>query len=300
MNTKHTTTGHLLALFTVIVWGTTFVSTKVLLQDFTPAEILFIRFTIGFIMLIIMYPQRLRVTDKKHEIYFVLAGFTGITLYYLIENIALTYTTASNVGILVSVAPFFIAIVTRFFFKTEKVGVRFFVGFGFAITGIAIISFNGAQNISINPLGDLLAVLAAVTWAFYSVIVKKISSFGYNTIQTTRRSFFYGIIFMIPFLFIMDVNFDIGGFARFTNIVNVGNLLFLSIGASAICFVTWNMAVKYIGPIKTSAYIYLAPVVTVITSVIVLHEKITILLLAGIGFILAGLWLSESRSKKVS
>lgn len=298
MTQIHNTRGHLLAFFTILVWGTTFISTKILLNDFTPVEILFIRFAMGTLFLILLYPHRFKPEKRSHEVYFILAGFTGILLYYLLENIALTMTTAGNVGILVAVAPFFTAILSRLFFKTEKVGKTFYLGFIVAIIGIAIISYNGSTNIEINPLGDILSILAAIMWAFYSNITKKISSFGYNTIQTTRRSFFYGLVLMIPFLFIMDANLSLGSLIRITEPMNLANLIFLGLGASAVCFVTWGLAIKYIGAIKTSVYIYLGPVITVITSAIVLKERITFLLIIGITFIIIGLLLSESKTHK--
>ena len=104
--------GHGAALMTVILWGTTFISTKVLLVDFQPVEILFFRFIIGFAALFLISPRRLKVKEKKQEITFMLAGLTGICLYYLLENMALTYTLASNVGVIISAAPFFTAILT--------------------------------------------------------------------------------------------------------------------------------------------------------------------------------------------
>lgn len=83
--------GHLFALVTILLWGTTFISTKVLLRSFTPIEILFFRFIMGLIVLFLIYPYRLKVTDKKQEWIFAGAGLSGITLYYLFENIALVY-----------------------------------------------------------------------------------------------------------------------------------------------------------------------------------------------------------------
>lgn len=97
MNHK-TTLGHLAALLTAAVWGTTFISTKVLLAVFQPAEILFIRFILGFAALCIAAPRRLHTTGWRQEVSFALAGLSGICLYYLLENIALTFTLASNVG----------------------------------------------------------------------------------------------------------------------------------------------------------------------------------------------------------
>ena len=101
--------GHLFALVTILLWGTTFISTKVLLRSFTPIEILFFRFIMGLIVLFLIYPYRLKVTDKKQEWIFAGAGLSGITLYYLFENIALVYAPASNVGVITATAPFFTA-----------------------------------------------------------------------------------------------------------------------------------------------------------------------------------------------
>lgn len=287
-------TGHLAALMTILIWGTTFISTKILLTDFEPIEILFFRFVMGLLALTAAYPRRMRGTTKRQEAILAAAGLCGVCLYYLLENIALTYTFASNVGVIISVAPFFTAILTDLFMKgEEKLRANFFVGFIVAMLGIFLISFNGAK-MQLNPLGDLLAVAAALVWACYSVLTRKISAFGYHTVQTTRRIFAYGILFMIPTLFLFDFHL---GAKRFSNLVYLGNIIFLGLGASALCFVTWNMAVKILGAVKTSIYIYLVPVITVTTSALILHENITIM--SGIGTILAllGLFLSEYRGK---
>ena len=114
------TIGHLSALLTIIIWGTTFISTKILLTDFQPVEILFFRFVMGLLVLLLVYPHRLTGTTRSQEITFVAAGFCGICMYYLLENIALTYTLASNVGVIISVAPFFTAILTHLFLKGEE------------------------------------------------------------------------------------------------------------------------------------------------------------------------------------
>ncbi|MDO4275286.1 MAG: DMT family transporter [Eubacteriales bacterium] len=290
------TTGHLAALLTIVIWGTTFISTKILLADFQPVEILFFRFVMGFLILLVIYPRKMKGTTTKQELTFVAAGFCGICLYYLLENIALTYTLASNVGVIISIAPFFTAILSHFFMKSEeKLGMNFFLGFLVAMAGICLISFNGSK-LELNPTGDLLAVAAALVWACYSILSRKISSFGYHTILTTRRTFFYGILFMIPALFLFDFRLDL---SRFAKPVYLFNIIYLGLGASAICFVTWNFAVKVLGAVKTSVYIYMVPVITVVTSVFILHEKVTLLSGAGIILTLAGLFLSESKQPKI-
>lgn len=289
------TIGHLAALLTIIIWGTTFISTKILLVDFQPVEILFFRFVMGFFVLLAIYPKRLKTVNRKEELTFALAGLCGICLYYLLENIALTFTLASNVGVIISVTPFFTAILAHLFMKSEeKLRVQFFTGFIVAMVGIVLISFNG-QELELNPMGDLLAIVAALVWAFYSILTRKISSFGYPVILTTRRTFFYGILFMIPTLFFFDFQ---PGLSRFTNLTYLFNILYLGLGASALCFVTWNFAVKELGAVKTSVYIYMVPVITVVTSVLILHEQLTVL--AGMGTILTliGLFLSEYKPER--
>ncbi|MCI8336778.1 MAG: DMT family transporter [Peptococcaceae bacterium] len=282
--------GHILAFLTIVIWGTTFISTKILLADMQPVEILFYRFVMGYGALFLIYPHLLKATDRRQELLFAAAGLCGICLYYLLENIALTYTMASNVGVLVSVSPFFTALLSHWFGKEEeKFNRDFLIGFLVAMVGIVLISFNGAK-LQLNPLGDILAVLAAFVWACYAVLTKKISQLGYPVVLATRHTFFYGILFMIPALFIFGFRWD---FTWATSLVGVGNLLYLGLGASALCFVTWNMAVNSLGAVKTSVYIYLIPVITVITSVIVLRETITPLAVIGMVLILLGLFLSE-------
>jgi len=285
------TMGHLASLLTIIIWGTTFISTKILLSCFQPVEILFFRFVMGLIALLLIYPRPLKGTSKSQELTFAAAGLCGVCLYYLLENIALTYTMASNVGVIISAAPFFTALLSYIFLKEEKPNINFFIGFAVAMAGIFLISFNGSK-LELNPVGDLLALLAALIWACYSVLAKRISGYSCHTILTTRRIFCYGILFMIPPLFLFDFRLDL---TRFANPVYLFNIIFLGLGASALCFVTWNFAVKVLGAVKTSIYIYMVPVITVVTSVTILHEKITALSAVGTVLTLAGLFLSESK-----
>lgn len=287
--------GHLAALFTILVWGTTFISTKVLLADFQPVEILFFRFVLGLVALLAADPRPLKGTTAKQELIFAAAGLCGVCLYYLLENVALTYTMASNVGVIISVAPCFTALLSRLFLRQEeKLGVRFFAGFGVAMAGIVLVSLNGSA-LQLNPVGDLLALLAAFLWACYSILTKKIAGFGFRTILTTRRVFCYGILFMVPALFLFGFRLDLG---RFANPAYLLNILFLGLGASALCFVTWNAAVKLLGAVKTSVYIYLVPVITVAASILILQEPFTWMTAAGTALTLAGLLLSESKPKK--
>lgn len=284
--------GHLAALFCTLVWGTTFISTKVLLRDFSPIEILFFRFALGFAALWLACPHALRLTERKQEWLFAGAGLAGVTLYFLLENIALTHTFASNVGVIVAVSPFFTALLSFWLLKAEKPGLNFFLGFTAAIAGIGLISFSGSTQLQLNPLGDLLAVLAGLAWSFYSILTRKILALGYKSLQVTRRCFFYGLLFMLPCLPFMNFHWDL---ARFGAFVNWSNVVFLGLGASALCFVAWTFAIKRLGAVQSSVYIYLVPVVTVITAALILQERITGMAALGTALTLAGLVVSEIR-----
>lgn len=293
MENKHVM-GHLAALFTVVIWGTTFISTKVLLVDFQPVEILFFRFVMGFLVLFLACPHRLKHVSVKRELTFMAAGLCGICLYYLLENIALTFTMASNVGVIISVSPFFTAILAHLFMQSEeKLRPQFFIGFAAAMLGVALISFNGSR-MELNPMGDILALLAAFVWACYAILSRKIGSFGYSVLLATRRTFFYGILFIIPALFFFDFRL---GLPRFADVTCLANMIYLGLGASALCFVTWNCAVKKLGAVKTSLYIYMIPVITTAVSAVILREPITWISAVGTVLTIAGLFLSEYSGK---
>ncbi len=292
MSQNKTMIGHLLGLFTIIIWGTTYVSTKVLLKDFTPIEILFFRFFLGLLVLTAIYPHRLKTKGWRQELQFMAAGICGVTLYFMLENTALTITLASHVGIIVAVAPFFTAILAHFFLEGERFQLRFFAGFVVSMAGIICININENFLLKISPIGDLLAVLAAAVWAVYSILAKKISDYGYHTIASTRRIFLYGVLFMLPIRLVLPFSLELH---RFTQPVNLLNMLFLSLGASALCYLTWNYAIRLLGAATTSLYIYIVPAVTVLTSWIVLQENITWVAILGAFLTMAGLVISETK-----
>ncbi|HYE67703.1 MAG TPA: DMT family transporter [Anaerovoracaceae bacterium] len=284
---------HVLAFITIFIWGTTYISTKMLLVEFTPTEIMFYRFILAFLVLFLIRPTRIPYKNRSEELLFAGAGLFGVVLYFTLQNTCLVYTLASNAGVLISVAPFFTAILSYFLLKGEPLHKNFFIGFGVSIIGITLISFNGNFILKLNPLGDILAISCAVAWAGYCILMKKISVLNYDVILCTRKIFFYGIILMIPLLPLFGFHWEL---ERFTYLPNLLHMLFLGLGASALCFVTWNYAVGVLGAVRTSIYIYFNPIVTVVTSAVILHERITAVAFAGVVLILAGLYLSERKN----
>ncbi len=286
---------HIFALFCVIIWGTTFISTKVLLESFHPVVILIYRLVICVVLLFLIYPRIFKTITFKHELLFMGAGASGVTFYFLFENMALSYTNASDVGIIVSAAPFFTLIFCTLFLKSDRITIWFIIGFVLAMAGIVLISINGSNNLNANPIGYLLALIAMVMWGFYSVFVKKIGDIGYKGVGVTRKIMYYGLIFLIPFFFIFRCDFN---FAALADFKNLGNILFLGILASTVCFLLWNYALRNIGAVKTSVYIYLSPVITTIASYFILGEVINGFTIFGMILAILGLILSSINPKR--
>ena len=280
---------HIAALFTMFVWGLTFVSTKVLLEYLNPIEILFARTVLGFLALCLLRPRILRTKAKSHELLFAAAGLTGAFGYYLAENTALQFADASFVSVAVSTAPLFTALLGFAFLKEEGFGLRFVAGFIIAISGIALISFQeGPAHAS--PIGVALCLVAALTWAVYSIIIKRLSTFGYDTIAVTKRVFAWGLVYMVVMLIATGDAFPLTTLAEPSVI---GNLVFLGVLASAGCFVTWGYSVEHLGATSASAYIYLQAPITVVWAVILLGEPFTAAIVIGLALVIVGLALSE-------
>ena len=281
--------GHFAALFTIIVWGSTFVATKVLLRQFGPVEIIFLRFLLGWSFMWVIRPKLLKVKNWKIEILFALAGLTGVTMNYLLETYALVYTQASNLAVIVSTAPLFVGIIAIFVLK-QRLRWDFVLGFVLSIAGIYLISFSDGSQLEIHLIGDLLGIAVALVWAVYSLIVEKISGNDYDIILTTRRVFFYGIIFMLPFIWQGDTFRNPELWLQPTNLIL---LLALGIIACAVSYITWNYAVAKIGSVKSNLYFYGSPVVTILLSICFLEEQVTVKAVIGMTLTIIGVIISE-------
>jgi len=287
--------GYLLAFFTVFIWATTYIFTKNLLKNLTPYEILFYRFTLAYLILSIISPKFKFDLNLKEESLFLILGFLGVTAYYLLENIALNYTQASNVGLIVSSIPIFTATIANFIHEDESFHKNLLYGFIFSILGTFLVIFNEKYILDLNPLGDILAFICAIIFSIYSNLLKKISN-NLKPLFVIRKIFFYGIITMLPIILYKHIRFEI---LRLWNINIISSFLFLSLLASILAFIMWSQAIKLIGATKTSAFIYLVPLITMISSSLFLDEKINGVMIGGGVLILSGVYLSE-RSRKRS
>lgn len=287
---------HIIAIFTIIVWGTTFVSTKVLINyGLSPVEIFVYRYLLAYVGIWFFCVRKLVSDSFKDELLLVGLGLGGGSLYFIFENTALGITLASNVSLIICTAPIFTAFLSYFINKDKSLTRHLLMGSFMALSGVALVVFNGSFILKINPLGDILTILSALSWAFYSVILKRLSG-RYPVSFITRKVFFYGLVTMLPFLALDTATFHVDLLLK--PIISA-NLLFLAIVASLLCFIFWNTAVKELGVMQTSNYIYFVPLVTLLTSAIVIDEQITFIALLGSIFIVMGVYVAEKGFPKL-
>lgn len=280
----------IMAAFTIIVWGTTFVSTKVLLRHgLSPTGIFFYRFLLAYLTIWFFCPKRLWADNKKDEFLFFCMGLTGGSLYFITENTALGITLASNVALILGTLPLITIFLSHFFVKGERLKKSVVYGSLIALTGVALVIYNGSFVLKINPTGDILVLTAALMWGFYTIILKRLDV-RYTVLFITRKIFFYGLITVLPFFYFSPLKVDM---AILSQPVVWSNLLFLGLIASMLCYILWNTAVMYLGAIRTSNYLYFIPIVTLITSSIVINEIITPIALIGAALILSGVYLAD-------
>ena len=290
---------HLLALAVVAVWGVTFVSTKVLIgAGMHPVAIFFIRFVLAYagiwLYIALSHQSKKLWYGWKEEGIFLLLGVSGGSLYFLTENLALAYTQATNVAFLVCSAPLFTAIFTLIYKRFGKgrfanglepirLGWPLIGGTILALSGMALVIFDGAR-LQLSAGGDLLAIGAALCWAVYSLFMSQMTR-EYGTITATRKVFFYGLLTILPLLGGYRDSFSpavLGQTAVWTN------LLFLGLAASLVCFILWNLVMDKLGNVTSTNYVYLNPVFTLITAMIFLGERMTLIPAIGCAAILGG------------
>lgn len=287
---------HLLAILTVSIWGVTFVSTKILIgHGLSPVEIFFYRFVLAYICIWFISPKKLFADTLKDECLLALAGLSGGSLYFIAENTALGLTLASNVSLIICTTPIMTAFLLYFVNKESRISKNLLIGSLIALTGVALVVFNGSIVLKLNPMGDILTLVAALMWAFYGLILIRMNT-TYSTVFFTRKVFFYGVVTLIPFIPFHPIRWDMAVLSRPAVLFN---LVFLGVVASMICFILWNATVKRIGAICATNYLYLVPLVTMITSSVVIHEEITYVMIIGSCMILWGVYMAE-RSEKAA
>ena len=277
--------GHFYAIFTILVWGSCFVLTKEMLTTYTAIQIIPLRMALAYVTLWVLRPKTLKL-PRKDELMFILIGVTGGSLYFFLQNTALSYTYAANVSILVALAPILTVILAQLFSRSgERLGKYVYIGAVIAIVGVVLVVLNGQLTFHLNPLGDLIALGAAFMWALYSILIKKYTE-RYDNFLVTRRVMLWAFLTSVPLMLVTDGMPDLR--PLFTTPRILLSWLFLGVFGNAVCFAIWNVAFKRLGVVITNNYLYASPFVTLAAGYLILHEEITLMSIIGAVLITVG------------
>lgn len=291
---------HLGALITVIAWGSSFLSTKILMEDggFTPVEMFVYRFAAAYILLLCITWRKMMSNSMRDEITLALCGICSGSLYFITENYALRLTTTGNVSLLASISPIFTTFLVALMFK-QKIKAGVLIGSVVAFTGVGCIIFSHGASMELHPEGDLLALVAAFCWAIYTVAIKRVIP-NYTSLFITRKLFFYGVITALPLLFVQHEPLHIAELFDLNTPRYLFNFLFLVVMCSLAAYLIWNEAMKYLGPVTANNYLYMQPLVTMIAAYFVLGENIYLLGYIGCVLIIGGLIISDKWKASVT
>ena len=287
---------HLVAFVVIVIWGSTFVFTKLLLLGgLTAAQIFILRFVIAYALLLgycLVKGIRWVADSWRDELLMAALGVTGGSLYFMTENSAMNYTTTTNTSIIVSLCPLFASAIIGLFYKAERLSRLQTFGTLMAAAGVIVVVMNGHFVLHLSPRGDLLAFAACLCWAFYSLLMIPANT-RYDTVFVTRKVFFYGLLSMIPYYIIYpELNLHL----VLQQPKLLWNLSFLGCVASMLCFLTWNWVLKKLGAVVATNYVYLNPVTTIIFAWFLLGEPITLWFLLGTILVLLGMFLADRKN----
>ena len=266
-----------------------------MLTAYTPTQIIPLRMGLAYLTLWALRPKTMKL-PWKDELMFILIGITGGSFYFFLQNTAAAHTSAANVSILVSMSPILTVILAQLFSrKGEKLGKLVYIGAVVAIAGVVLVVLNGTLSFHLSPLGDLLALAAALMWAVYSILVKRYTE-RYDNFLVTRRVFLWAFLTSLPLVLLTD------GMPSLTPLFTQPNILiswlFLGVFGNAVCFAIWNIAFKRLGVVVTNNYLYASPFVTVVVGWLLLDEKISWMSILGAVLITLGVIFANKSTEK--
>lgn len=288
---------HVGALITVTCWGTSFLSSKVLMEQggFTPVETYTYRFVLAYIILLIFTFRKILSNTWRDEFTFLLCGMCAGSIYFITENYALKNTTTGNVSLLSSMSPIFTTLLMAAIFKMRvKIGV--ILGSVIAFVGVGCIIFSHGESIELRPAGDILALSSSLSWAIYTVAVKRLIP-HYSSFFITRKLFFYGVLTALPLLLMQNEPYHLHLLFDIAEPKFLMNFLFLALMCSLVSYLIWNEAMKILGPVSANNYIYMQPLVTMIAAYFVFGEQVYILGYVGCVLIIGGLVIADKWNK---
>lgn len=295
---------HILAVLTVCIWGTTFVSTKVLLASgLTPTNIFGVRFALAYAGMALICHKSWFCRNWRDESAMLIAGMTGGSLYFWAENTALCHARAGTVSLIVCLAPLFTTLFASFLSRRNAVAPRVWLWTLVALAGVAlIVSGDDEGSPAASPLlGGGLALVASLSWAVYQLVIKRLGD-RYGAAMLTRKVFGYGLLTILLFHAVSSPGglYADGALLGLTGQLLQrptvwANLLFLGLIASLACYFVWSKIVEKLGAVASANYIYLNPLSTCTFSAIFLGEQFTATMIIGGLAIIVGLYQAVRR-----
>jgi drug/metabolite transporter (DMT)-like permease len=288
---KNTLTASLKALFTVVVWGGSFVAIKIGLKYIPPITLVWIRFAMGVVILgaVVIARHQFSLPRSKDWLYFALLGFLGIAFHQWLQSTGLVTSKATTTGWIVASMPIFIASLGWLVLK-EKINWLQALGILLAAFGVLVVVTHGdlcsLVSGKFGTPGDILILISAPNWAVFTILSRR----GLKTYPAALMMFY---VMAFGWLF-SSILFVAGrGWESIPNIAIDGwfALLFLGVFCSGLAYIFWYDALKILPVAQVGTFLYIEPVVTVIVSFVLLNEQLTLAGLLGGLIILLGVWL---------
>ena len=278
-------------LFTVIVWGASFIATKVALRDLSPVTLVWMRFGIGVVILgIATAARRQFALPARNELgYLALLGFLGITLHQWLQSTGLQTAQATTTGWIIASIPVFMALLGWGFLK-EKLNRMQVAGIALSAIGVLLVvskgSLSGLTTGKFGTIGDFLILLSAPNWAVFTILSRR----GLQQHPATWMMF-YAMGF--GWLFSTILFFTGPGIGEIGRLSSDGWLAmgFLGVIVSGLAYIAWYDALKVIPAAQIGAFLYLEPVVTMLLAAGMLGEPLLLASVFGGGLILLGVWM---------
>lgn len=276
---------HLAILLTVVLWGISFISIKVAVSEVPPITMALIRFTIAAVILLAIIKKLEPAARLQEGDFFkmLLAGCLGITIYFYFENTGVKLTTASSASLITSIIPIIAIIMDVLIFKTRISAIRL-LGVFIAVAGTYfVVTANGQLDFTSTAFkGNLFMIGAMLSWIFYTMINKSFKN-KYSGLFLTAYQTMIGTLLLMPLSFLEYRQWQIFSFKAF------GNILFLAVCCSALCYFLYLYALNKLDVTITTLYLNLVPVVGVISGYLILKETILPIQLLGGIIIIAGI-----------
>ncbi len=282
--------GALAALGAALIWGLTFVPSKVAMAEMGPFTLAVLRFSIALLVMVPVASLSWAAAGRYRLPWRTLAllGATGVTLYFGLQNLSLARTSASDAGLIAGSVPAITAALSALVLK-ERIGRTRLLGILISVAGVAGVALAGTSSGTPGTLaGDLLMVGAALSWAVYTMLIKKSGS-RMPEILLLACTTAFGTLFLLP-----GAAAEVAA-SGFTPLSPTGwlSLLFLGLFGSGASFFLWNSALRNLDASEAATYINLVPVITVASAATLLGEQPAPAQMAGGALVILGVYLAS-------